>query len=377
MFLRGFKYALLTLIRSKETIFWTLVFPFALCTFMYMAFGNLYETTEKFQTIPVAVIQEKENAVLRPMLDAVSQEGEDQLLKISYVTREKAEDLLEREEIKGIITVHDSVSLKVKENGMDQTILQIILKQMMQYKSLFIDVGKDHPEKISEVVKSINQKVDCFVEDNDLSGNQDNTVNYFYAIFAMTCLFASFAGCEKILHLQANMSSLGQRRSVAGMNKMKLVLADFVACELVQFAIVCILLVYMDLVLGIHLGDKYGALLILLFTGTSWGIMFGILVGTIPRMGEGGKIGFLVSVNLFFCCLSDLMVSGVKDLVEHHIPIANDINPAVLITDSFYALNVYDTYDRFAGNIITLAGMTIVCAVVCYLIVRRNRYASI
>lgn len=377
MFLRGFKYALLTLLRSREVIFWTLVFPFALSTFMYMAFGNLYETTEKFESIPVAVVREKENAMLQPMLDAVSEKGENQLLQITYKEREEAEELLDREEIKGVITLQDSLSLRVKENGMSQTILQMIVKQMLQYKTLFADVGRNHPEKIQEVVKSINQEVDCFREENDLTGNQDNTVNYFYAIFAMVCLFASFAGCEKILHLQANMSPLGQRRSMAGMNKMKLVLADFAASELIQFLIVCVLLVYMDRLLGISLGNRYGALLLLLFTGTSWGIMFGILVGTIPRMGEGGKIGLLVSVNLFFCCLSDLMVSGIKDLIEHYVPVVNDINPAALITDSFYALNVYDTYDRFARNIITLAGMTVVCGFVCYMIVRRNRYASI
>lgn len=377
MFLRGFQYALLTLLRSKEVIFWTLVFPFALSSFMYMAFGNLYETTEKFESIPVAVVREKENAILQPMLEAVSEEGENQLLKITYREREEAEELLEQEEIKGVITLRDSLSLEVKENGMEQTILQMIVKQMLQYKTLFADVGKHHPEKIMQVVQSISQEADYFREDNDLAGNQDNTVNYFYAIFAMVCLFASFAGCEKILYLQANMSPLGQRRSMAGMHKMKLVLADFAACELIQFLIVCLLFVYMDRILGISLGDRYGALLLLLFVGTSWGIMSGILVGTIPRMGEGGKIGLLISVNLFFCCLSDLMVSGIKDLMEHHVPLVNDINPAALITDSFYALNVYDTYGRFARNIITLAGMTVVCGFVCYLIVRRNRYASI
>ena len=158
---------------------------------------------------------------------------------------------------------------------------------------------------------------------------------------------------------------------------MKLLLANFAACELVQFVLVCLLLIYMRAVLDLGVGEQYGKMLLILLVGTSFGIMFGILIGTAPRLGEAGKIGVLVSVNLVFCCMSDLMVSGIKDLIEHHIPILNDINPAALITDSFYALNVYDTYERFWGDMTTLAGLTVVCGVICYFIVRRNRYASI
>lgn len=377
MFFREFRYALLSLLRTKELIFWTLVFPFALSTFMFMAFGNLFETTEQFQAIPVAIVQKESNPAAAVMLGAVSQEGDQQLLKATYAGEEKAEKMLGEEEIKGIIYVGQKVSLKIKDNGMDQTILQMILNQFTQYQELLTDVGLKNPQKVTEVANSLSQEVDYFTEGNQSEANQDDVVSYFYAIFAMVCLFASFAGCETILQLQANMSPLGQRRSVAGMGKMKLLLADFAASELVQFTLVCLLLIYMKGVLGLGIGERIGAILLLLLVSTSFGIMFGILIGTMPRLGEGGKIGVLVSVNLAFCSMSDLMVSGVKDFIEHKAPLLNDINPAALITDSFYALNVFDTYDRFFLNLAILAGMTVVCGLVCYFIVRRNRYASI
>lgn len=377
MFMREFKYTLLSLLRSKELIFWTLIFPFALTTFMFMAFGSLFETTEQFRAIPVAVVQKEQQPAFAVMLGAVSTEGENQLLKTTYTGEEQAEQLLEDEEIKGIIYLAGDLSLKVKDNGMDQTILQMVLNQFTQYEQLLTEVGRKDPKKVTEVAEQLSEQVDYFTEGKKSKGNQDAVVNYFYAIFAMTCLFASFAGCETILHLQANMSPLGQRRSVAGIGKMKLLLANFAACELVQFVLVCLLLIYMRAVLDLGVGEQYGKMLLILLVGTSFGIMFGILIGTAPRLGEAGKIGVLVSVNLVFCCMSDLMVSGIKDLIEHHIPILNDINPAALITDSFYALNVYDTYERFWGDMTTLAGLTVVCGVICYFIVRRNRYASI
>lgn len=377
MFLREFKYTLLSLFHSKELIFWTLIFPFALSTFMFMAFGNLFETTEQFRAIPVAVVQKENQPAFAIMLGAISAEGEGQLLKTTYAGEEQAEQLLQDEEIKGIIYIGKELSLKVKDNGMDQTILSMVLNQFAQYQKLLTEVVKKDPEKVEQVAQQLSQQTDYFVEGNQSDGNQDNVINYFYAIFAMTCLFASFAGCETILQLQANMSALGQRRNVSAMGKMRMLLADFAACELVQFTLVCFLLLYMRAVLGLELGNQYGAIVLLLFAGTSFGNLFGMLVGTAPRFGEGGKIGVLVSVNLSFCCMSDLMVSGIKDLIEHHVPILNDINPAALITDAFYALNVYDTHERFFVDLSTLVGLCVVCAIICYFIVRRNRYASI
>ncbi|MBO5486548.1 MAG: ABC transporter permease, partial [Eubacterium sp.] len=136
-------------------------------------------------------------------------------------------------------------------------------------------------------------------------------------------------------------------------------------------------LVYMRGILGIHLGNHYGAILLLLFVATSCGNMLGICIGCISRIGMGAKAGILTGLGLLLSMLSDLMVSGIRDKIEHTIPILNDINPAALIVDSFYALNVYDTYERFAGNLIMLLIITTILAVVSILLVRRNRYASL
>lgn len=104
-------------------------------------------------------------------------------------------------------------------------------------------------------------------------------------------------------------------------------MADFAACEIVQYSIVLLLLAYMQLVLKLKFGDNLPQILLLLLLGTSYGIMFGIFIGSLPRLGEGMKIGVLVCVGLAFSAMSDLMISGIKDGIEHTIPIINDINP--------------------------------------------------
>lgn len=377
MFGHLFKYGVKSLMRTKEVVFWTLVFPFALCTFMYLAFSNLFETTEQFHAVPVAVVQEKEDAVIDTMIGAVSQEGEGQLLDVKKTSGEEAERMLEEEEVQGILFIGEELSLKVSENGMEQTFLKMVLEQFMQYKKTITDVAEVHPEKIMQTIMELSSQKEYYEETNSSGGNQDNMMNYFYAIFAMTCLFACYAGCDKAMKIQANVSVLGQRRNIVPVHKMKNILADFLACELMQYSIVCLLLLYMKFVLRLELGDKLPAIFLLLFVATSYGIMFGIFIGSLPRIGEGMKIGLLTGINLLLCAMSDLMASGIKDLIEHTVPFVNDINPAALISDSFYALNIYDTYGRFAQNMLLLGIGAVVLAVASYLMVRRSRYASL
>ena len=376
MFRHILRYGLLSLLRTREIVFWTLIFPFALTTFMYFAFSNIFSTTEQFHAIPVAVVRQSENKAFTQILDMLSAEGENQILQVQRKEKAQAEKMLQDGDVKGILYEGETVSLAVAESGMDQTML-MIMEQFVQYEKTISDVWQFHPEKLMQSVTALASQEQYVEEKKTSEGNQDNIMNYFYAVLAMVCLFASFAGCDRILKIQANVSVLGQRRNMIPIHKMKSIIADFAACEIVQYTIVLLLLIYMKFVLKLPLGDNLPQILLLLLFGTSYGIMFGIFVGSLPRMEEGMKIGVLVCVGLVFSAMSDLMISGIKDGIEHTVPIINDINPAALITDSFYALNIYETNERFFGNIICLGTGIVLFTLVSYAMVRRSRYASL
>ena len=377
MFRHILRYGLLSLLRTREIVFWTLIFPFALTTFMYFAFSNIFSTTEQFHAIPVAVVRQSENKAFTQILDMLSAEGENQILQVQRKEKAQAEKMLQDGDVKGILYEGETVSLAVAESGMDQTMLKMIMEQFVQYEKTISDVWQFHPEKLMQSVTALASQEQYVKEKKTSEGNQDNIMNYFYAVLAMVCLFASFAGCDRILKIQANVSVLGQRRNMIPIHKMKSIIADFAACEIVQYTIVLLLLIYMKFVLKLPLGDNLPQILLLLLFGTSYGIMFGIFVGSLPRMEEGMKIGVLVCVGLVFSAMSDLMISGIKDGIEHTVPIINDINPAALITDSFYALNIYETNERFFGNIICLGTGIVLFTLVSYAMVRRSRYASL
>jgi len=77
------------------------------------------------------------------------------------------------------------------------------------------------------------------------------------------------------------------------------------------------------------------------------------------------------------CFLAGLMVTGMYQLVEKYVPVINRINPAALMVKALYSLNIYETYTRYNQCIFTMLGITALLCIGSYLLVRRERYASI
>ena len=94
-------------------------------------------------------------------------------------------------------------------------------------------------------------------------------------------------------------------------------------------------------------------------------------------MGEGIKIAILLAVSMISCFLAGLMNGNMKDIVERNLPFINRINPAAVIADAFYCINVYADRDRYLRSLLTLAVMCVLMLGASFLIVRRERYDSI
>lgn len=381
MFFHSFKYALKCGLRSKENVFWSFIFPIALASFMFAAFGNIHETTEKFHSIPVAIVENTSNVEFKEVINSLEDDTEDDeeaLLKAEYLSADKAEKKLDNDDVDGIIYIGDTISLKVKENGMNQTILTVFLNQYLQIEDSIKNIAETNPAGIEKAIEVIHDECINYKEESTSNGNQDYLTNYFYAIFAMSCLFAAFSGVDRATKIQANISSLGQRRAMSPTHKLKTIIAEFCAVHVVQFSIECVTFLYIWKVLGIDFGNKIPAIFPILFLGSAFGVSMGMFIGALPKPGsENAKIGITVAVSMALSIMADLVAYGIMDMINHTAPFINRINPAALISDSFYALNIYDTYTRYFINIGTLAGLTVLFWILNYLLIRRNRYASL
>ncbi len=374
MFWHNYCYSIKSIFRNKSAIIWTLIFPIALATFMYMAFGNLFDTDELMTIIPIAVVEKEENKGLDALLEALSKEGEDQIFSVQKLDEKEALEALYNGDVNGIIYKGKEISLTVGENSYMSTIIKTIIEQYTQSEDVVKNIisSTASEEQKSEAIKSLLDNKTYFTEGKTSDGCQNVYYNYFYAIFAMSSMFASFIAVERISKMQANTSSLGIRRAIIPRGKAMMLCSEFLAMVTTQFAVMIIAFIYMNII-GIRFGDKYPAILLILLLGPCVGLAIGAIIGSFAKIGDGAKMGICVSIGMGLSVMADLVASGIKDT----IPILNRLNPAALISDAFYSLNVYDSYNRYFVDIALLVAIMVVLLTISVQILRRNTYASL
>lgn len=368
-------YNLKVKLRNFSTTFWPLAFPLILGTLFFFAFGNINDAD--FETVPVAVVKEEHaDQVFLAFLNQI-QNSEDQLLASEEMTEEQAKEKLEEKQISGIYYVGTEPTLTVASNGIEESILQSVLQSYENTRSTVRNMIKTHPEGIMKGLKAMMKQQDG-VQEISLGGRTiDGNVQFFYALIAMGCLYGCFIGFGAAISLQANLTALAARRCVTPTHKMKLVLSEQISSFLLGYADVVILLLYLRYGLKLDFNGQMERMLLICFLGSLIGVSMGIFVGSLGKMKEGTKIGILLGISMICSFLAGLMNSNMKDIVEKHASFINRINPAALISDAFYCINVYDDMARYHRNLITLAVMSLVLVTASFLLIRRERYDSI
>lgn len=193
----------------------------------------------------------------------------------------------------------------------------------------------------------------------------------------MACLYGCFIGFGAAITLQANLTALAARRCVTPTHKLKLILSEQITSFLLGYTDVIILLIYLRIILKLDFQGQIGKMLIISLFGSLIGVSVGLFVGSLGKLNEGIKVAVILAISMVCSFLAGLMNSNMKDLVEKHAPIINRINPAALISDAFYCINVYNDTARYYRNLVTLAVMSAAFVMASFLLIRRNRYDSI
>lgn len=369
------KYNLLVKLKNFGTTFWPLVFPILLGTMFYFAFGNINDAD--FATVSVAVVrQEKADTLFLMFLDQVENNA-DQLISTKELTYDEACSQLENEQISGIYVVGETPSLTVSASGIPQSILQSVLSSYETDKTTIRTIVRTHPSGLWAGIRQMLNRQE-FLTEVSLGGRTINgNAQFFYALIAMACLYGCFIGFGSAVSLQANITALAARRCVTPTHKLKLILSEQISAFLLGYFDVIVLLLYLRYILKLDFEGQIGRMLLISFLGSLIGVSMGIFVGSLGKMKEGIKIGIILGISMVCSFLSGLMNNTMKDLVEKNAPFLNRINPAALISDAFYCINVYDDMDRYYRNLITLALMSVLLVTASFLLIRRESYDSI
>lgn len=365
------KYRFLQSLRDRSTMFWALAFPMILGTLFYVSFGT-GSFDDKFQKIPVAYVSEDtEEESFKSYLSQM--DGD--LLKLQEMSDEDAKKALKNEKIEGII--YGNETLTVSKNSISSSILETVLNSYVRNASMLKEIASAHPERMQDAVEAVSGYQEMIKKITPDGKTTDTSYSYFFALLAMTCLYGCFPGLQTMMETQANITALGARQCIAPVHKMKRILVSASVTYVVQFVNTVLVLLFLRYILRLEFaGSMAGMLLICLF-GSMIGVSFGIVIGALGKMEEGAKVGILIGVSMLLCFFAGLMSPDVKSMVAEKAPIFNNLNPAAVISDAFYCLNVYNDGARLTRCLATLGGMSILLLFAGFLMVRRERYESI
>ncbi len=369
-------------IRNKQDLFWTLLFPILLSTLFFVTFGGIYKTYSS-EAIETAVVFETENEEIKNNITNFLENlmmDDHKMLNITYTDYTTAEGLLKDDEkVNGIISVRDNgkLELALYSNGVLSTIQENIVTVYNQNADLIEKTAKEHPEKLADVLQGVYDRI-SYIKAHDMAGeNKDPFLNYFYNLIAMATLFASFSSLRIGNSCQANMSSIGARTNASPVSRSTFQVASLLATYLVQTAVTLIGLTYMIFILRIEFGGDIPMIYVTTAIATLVGTALGFFAGNIGSMAVDKKESILVAISLTGCALSGLMYGDMKVIIAEKMPIINKINPAAVISDSYYCLNMFGTNGRYAETIIYMLGISIVLIVLGLIMGRRNHYDSI
>ena len=378
-----FKGALLALVREKSVFIWSLAFPLILSTMFVFMFANLDEAGQ-FEPIPTAVVAD-ENYDAAPgfseMIDTLAEPGADQMLDVARVaTEQEARDLMSGNDAAGagyfnisgdgaagyftvdadgMPTVH--VKAGVTPDSLDsayQSILKTIGDGYVRNAALIEDVAAENPAALADMAA-----VEKLLDAGDLTEKIGGQI-----------------GMIAICRTQPNLSALGARRAVGALSRAKTLTATLAASWVLTFACIAIAYLYIRFVAGVDFGGRDAICIAVIAAAALTATAFGTLLGSLPKIDESVKGGMLSGIVCFASLFAGLYGSPtmkLADTVNAAVPAAQLVNPAVQISQAFYSIMYYDTYQRTIEHILILLAMAAVLFAASALFIRRQRYASL
>ncbi len=383
MFWHLFKYNFKCCIRSKEMIFWLIMFPIILTTLFKFAFSNLLKG-ESFETIDIAIVDNsiyENNSYFKEFINSLDKsKNEDGILNVTYDSnKEELETKIENNEIIGYIELgNNDINFNIKENGYKQTVVKFMLDEFQKKTNDVTNIISKNPKALAEgLLNDVNNSKE-FVEDVSHSKSfPDTTIIYFYTIIGMSCMYACFLGVNVVNSTQANLSTIACRLAISPVNKFFSFLVAILASITIQMINLAILFAYMIYALKINFGGDIPYILIISLLGSICGIFFGAFLSAITTKSEAFKTTVSVSFTMLLCMLSGMMNVNMKYYMDVYVPVLKYINPVRIITDSLYTLYYYESKERLIINLISLSCISLVLIFATFAKIRRQKYASI
>lgn len=410
-------------LREKSSLFWLFCFPILLSTMFLGMFGNLdatYEiTTMRFAVVAnddycdaegaqqlIAAMQHTP-AVPRacgttPAAMDVDSDGTDlhDLLDVTAVgSADEAADLINTDtNVRGFLTVdgngmlHMTISRATVSNANDAMgspglpiSLSILDGTIGVFNRQTLTVAQimasDPAVFANETFTTAMQETPGFTRQVRLTNfKPDESARYYYALIAMTALMAMTFAVTTVCSTQANLSALGMRRSLAPLTRFRQLMGGFLASWLCTFCSLLVALLYIHFVCRISFGGRWAAALLAIVVASFASNALGTLLGSLPKLTAGTKVGLTTACSCALSLLSGLYGGGamaLSDWIQRNAPIVATVNPTQQVTNLFYDILYYDSYTPFFRTVGVLLTMAVLALALATVFLRRQRYAHL
>ena len=203
------------------------------------------------------------------------------------------------------------------------------------------------------------------------------SVRFYYALLAMTALMSMTFATTTVCATQANLSALGMRRSLAPLSKFNQLMGGFLASGLCASVSMVVATLYVHFVCKVDFGGRWPVLVLALLLASLTANALGTLIGSLPKLTSGVKIGITTALSCVLSIFSGLYGTGamnLSDWTQRNAPGFAIVNPTQQITNLFYDLLHYDSYAPSLRTSGILLAMTVLALTLSTIFLRRQRY---
>ena len=361
------KTCVLSLVRDKSLLIWTLAFPIILGSIFMAMFSGLDESYRP-GTLSLGVIGDANYEAaygLDETLDAISDPAAEEQLAttVAFGSEADAIQATNAGDIDAYLTVDEDgtpqLHVAARMNGeLSSEIMRAVLDSYLHTREAVTSLAAEDPTLLTsgDALAAFRSDAVRTVRLQATKSSPDPSVRYYFSLLAMTASMGTMLSGYAIRSAQPKGSAVGARRSLAGIARWRVLVGTILGAWLCQFVCMLVAMAYMWAVAGVDFGDSpllvVVAVLVSSLMSCAAGTFFGGATGFEPGMVSG--VSCLLSL---FTGLYGTASQRLADSVEAAAPALAHANPLWQMSNCFYSLLYYDTLEPFITSCLTLLAM--------------------
>ena len=362
------------LLRTKEVIFWMLIFPIILITTFNTIISNI-DMGETMETASLDIVKTAEMKNDQTPLEKIGEKN-GKNLKLIKLNEKKAKKMLQRGKLQAYILPKP----KKKTGRYNYTMVVSSMEDKQFFLKFYLDTVK-HYENVTFRIKSpVFLSHRRYIKDKPVSESQAETnpnVVAIFAMMAMVCLNGIRMGVDEIAVQEADQSTIAARLFMMPLSKIGRFFSSGAASLAIQLIFVVMLVFYCTYIIDIGLKKEFLRFSVLMIIGTAVSYFIGTTFGSLLRISVNVKENLATIANLILSGMAGMYSESIKNFIDTNFAFANKVNPAAIVTNGFYSLYYYDDYGVFNKSLLDIGILGTVMFFITLIAVRRCEYDSI